>query len=135
LIEATMAAKPKPAAKRPAPVSEAELAALEYHASSEALREAEVRRGRAKSRCIAVGALPNYEADPFPEGTVATVFDGDRVRIVMTVVASIERFDHVGFIEDVKTLGIDARKLSRLVKKFSIRLRPAHVFKTSLTPG
>jgi hypothetical protein len=133
LIEATMAAKPKPAAKRPAPVSEAELAALEYHAASDDLRKDEVRRGRAKSRCIALGVLPNYEADPFPEGTVATVFDGKRVRIVMTVVTSLERFDHGGFIDDVLKLGVDHRKLARLVSKHTTRLRPAHIFKTSLT--
>jgi hypothetical protein len=60
------------------------------------------------------------------------VFDGKKVRIVMTVVTALERFDHQAFVEDVEKLGLDPRKLARLVKKHTTELRPAHVFKTSL---
>ena len=127
-----MAAKPKPPAKRPAPASERETAALEYHEASDALRRDEVRRNKAKQRCITAGVLPNYEAEPFDEGTVLTVYDGKRVRIVMTVVTALERFDHAAFVEDVGKLGVDAKRLARLVKKHTSTLRPAHVFKTSL---
>jgi hypothetical protein len=126
--------KPKPPPSRPAPTlaSEREEAALEYHEASEALRKDEVRRARAKARCIQLGAMPDYEREPFEEGTLLTVFDGKRVRIVMTVVTALERFDHAGFVEDVARLGIDARRLARLVRKHTSTLRPAHVFKTSL---
>ena len=131
-----MAAKPKPKqpAKRAAPTlaSEREEAALEYHEASEQLRKDEVRRAKAKARCIQSGAMPDYEREPFEEGTLLTVFDGKRVRIVMTVVTALERFDHAGFVEDMGKLGVDGRKLARLVKKHTIPLRPAHIFKTSL---
>jgi hypothetical protein len=127
----SMAAKPKP--KRPAAaLSEREAAALEYHEASEALRKDEVRRAKAKARCIQTGVLPDYEREPFEEGTLLTVFDGRTVRIVMTVVTALERFDHPAFIEDVAKLGVDGRKLARLVKKHTIALRPAHIFKTFL---
>ena len=129
-----MAAKPtpKPPATRPTPAMAREEAALEYHEASEALRKDEVRRNKAKLRCIQTGAMPDYEREPFDEGTLLTVFDGKRVRIVMTVVTALERFDHAAFIEDVGKLGIDTRRLARLVRKHTSTLRPAHVFKTSL---
>lgn len=124
--------KPKPPARRPVPAKEREAAALEYHEASEALRKDEVRRGKAKAQCILLGVLPDYERDPFEEGTLLTVFDGRTVRIVMTVVTALERFDHEGFVSDVLKLGVDPRKLARLVTKHTSTLRPAHVFKTSL---
>jgi hypothetical protein len=130
---ASMAAKPKfkQPARRLAPSQEQEDAALEYHEASEALRKDEVRRSKAKARCIQVGVLPDYERDPFDAGTVSIVYDG-RVRIVMTVVTALERFDHQAFVGDLAKLGINARQLARLVRKHTTTLRPAHVFKTSL---
>jgi hypothetical protein len=127
----TSKAKPKPKAAATA-LSKREQAALEYHEASEALRRDEVRRGKAKALCISTGAMPDYERDPYEAGTQLTVFDGRRVRIVMTVVTALERFDHQAFVEDVEKLGLDPRKLARLVKKHTIPLRPAHVFKTFL---
>jgi hypothetical protein len=126
----SMAAKPKP--KAATALSKREQAALEYHEASEALRKDEVRRGKAKAACIATGAMPDYERDPYEAGTQLTVFDGKKVRIVMTVVTALERFDHQAFVEDVEKLGLDPKRLARLVKKHTIPLRPAHVFKTSL---
>lgn len=129
-----MAAKPtfKQPAKRLAPTAEQEEAALEYHAASEALRKDEVRRAKAKARCIQTGTLPDYERQPFEEGTLLTVFEGRTVRIVMTVVTALERFDHAAFVEDVAKLGVDAKRLGRLVKRHTSTLRPAHVFKSTL---
>ena len=60
------------------------------------------------------------------------MFDGKKVRIVMTVVTALERFDHQAFVEDVEKLGLDPKRLARLVKRHTISLRPAHIFKTSL---
>jgi hypothetical protein len=123
---------------RPAPrdntgtLSKRERLALEYHDASEALRLDEVRRAKAKAACIAAGVLPDYEADPWPEGTVETVYAGKRVRIVLTVVTALERFDNVGFVADAEKLGIEPRKLNRLVAKHTTRLRPAHVFRSAL---
>jgi hypothetical protein len=127
-----MTAKPKPKPKAATPLSLRELSALAYHETSETLRAAEVRRNKAKAACIQTGAIPNYERDPFEAGTQLTVFDGKKVRIVMTVVTALERFDHHAFVEDVEKLGLDPKRLARLVKKHTIPLRPAHVFKTSL---
>ena len=63
----SMAAKPKP--KAATALSKREQAALEYHEASEALRKDEVRRGKAKAQCIATGAMPDYERDPYEAGT------------------------------------------------------------------
>jgi hypothetical protein len=63
-----------------------------------------------------------------------TVFDGKQVRITLTVVTALERFDHMGFIDDVAKLGVDTKRLARLVGKHRYTLKPAHVFKSSLIP-
>ena len=129
-----MTAKSKPPAKRPAPTlaGEREEAALEYRKTR---RGAAQRRGPPRQD---KGALHRHRRDARTTSasrstsTLLTVFDGKRVRIVMTVVPALEQFDHAGFVEDVGKLGIDGRKLARLVRKHTSTLRPAHVFKTSL---
>jgi len=127
------AARAKPASRNDAgTLTRRERLALEYHDASEALRLDEVRRAKAKAACIAAGVLPDYEADPWPEGTVETVFAGKRVRIVLTVVTALERFDNAGFVADAEKLGIEPRKLARLIAKHTTRLRPAHVFRSAL---
>ena len=80
-----------------------------WNTTRPARHSARMRSGAARRRPSASrpARYPDYERDPYEAGTQLTVFDGKKVRIVMTVVTALERFDHQAFVEDVEKLGLD----------------------------
>jgi hypothetical protein len=108
------------------------LAAMDYYGSSAVAAIAEAWRGKAKKTAIALGVLPNYEAEPFDIGTAETVYTDAFTTISLRVTPQAPRVDVDGLVADLEAAGIKPALLKRLLKKHTRTFAGAHVFTASL---
>jgi hypothetical protein len=110
----------------------ADAAAWEYWVASLLLQLAERRREAAKRAATVARVLPDYINDPYPVGTVETVYSGPLVSIALKVVPQPPRVDVAALLNDLADLGVKPATLKRLVKKHTIEYAGAHVFTATL---
>ena len=106
--------------------------AAEYLAASLTSRLSEAWRDKTKRAAVGGGVLPDHTADPFPVGTVETVYTGALVTISVKVVEQADRVDVAGLVASLEKAGVKPTLLKRLVKKHTKSFAGAHVFTASL---
>lgn len=106
--------------------------AWEYLAAKHLAKIATARYEKAAREAIKAGVLFDHKAEPQPEGTSSVVYDGDVVRIVLSVTAGRPSIDHDSFCDDLAKRGVDAKILNSLTAKHTSPGSPPHTFTPSL---
>lgn len=93
---------------------------------------AKARSAKAIKAAIKAGVMFDHEKDPEPDGTARIVYDGDVVRIDLTVGTGRAGFDLEGFVESLLAAKVEPKLLKRLVSKHETVTASPHSFKASL---
>lgn len=106
--------------------------AWEFHVARGLKSAAETRFNKAHKACVANGMIFDHKKQPLPEGHHAVLYAGDVVELSVDVGTAGERFDAVGFREELEQKGVDPKLLAKLTLKYTLTNAAPHSFKSEL---
>ncbi len=96
---------------------------------------AKAREAKAIKAAIVAGVMFDHEKNREPAGTNRVVYDGEVVRIDLSVGTGGAGIDHPGYVASLLAAGVDPKLLTRLANKHATVTAAPHSFSASLVTG
>jgi hypothetical protein len=126
---------PTPGTGMPRSKLNTEPLAFEVFAAKHLAKIANAREKKAITAAIKAGVMFDHKAEPEPDGTTRVVYDGDVVRIDLSVGTGRAGFDLEGFVKSLLAAKVEPKLLKRLVAKHETVTASPHSFTASLVTG